>query len=91
MREICPSGSVEGVMGNHDPYSDMAPAPRFGPLHSVWLTRPDGRLRKSTIGDQPQVRIPEGSGSCSVVGVVESGFSVPLTMCRMMFTVSNIA
>jgi len=23
MREIRPSGSVEGVMGNHDPYSDL--------------------------------------------------------------------
>jgi len=27
MREIRPSGSVEGVMGNHDSYSDQRLAP----------------------------------------------------------------
>ena len=27
MREIRPSGSVEGVMGNHDPYSDLVGPP----------------------------------------------------------------
>jgi len=27
MREIRPSGSVEGVVGNHDPYSDFYQRP----------------------------------------------------------------
>jgi hypothetical protein len=31
MRKIRSSGSVEGVMGNHDPYSDIsAPKMNFG-------------------------------------------------------------
>ncbi len=29
MREICKSGSVEGVMGNHDSYSDSTDRPRL--------------------------------------------------------------
>jgi hypothetical protein len=28
MREIRSSGSAEGVVSNHDPYSDSAPSPR---------------------------------------------------------------
>ena len=34
MREIRPSGSVEGVVGNHDPYSDMGSPPVSVPRKS---------------------------------------------------------
>ena len=35
MREIRPSGSVEGVMGNHDPYSDMGQPSRLSLINSL--------------------------------------------------------
>ena len=46
MREIRPSGSVEGVMGNHDPYSD-------------WGDRSPSRDFSSSVRSDEFLRVPD--------------------------------
>jgi hypothetical protein len=35
MRKTCSSGSVEGVMANHDPYSDRLRRPQLEMTHTL--------------------------------------------------------
>jgi len=74
MREIRPSGSVEGVRGNPDPYSDLGrPVPT---LVRVLVIRLDGKLRKSTIGSHSRrLESSMGSGQCVVLSQRYGGTS----------------